>query len=1188
MVLIKLFGEPKCKDSNEYFFSMEMKTRLECIQNIDKICYLMSDTDLTKIYPAYEPVANSDSWSVTVFDYINETNLDFERLQEPTPKDGWTGLTLTFTQKGTEFEWHIDPRHYDFNRKETAYVDKSKISTIDDIYSLKMDSAQEKIEALDCILCYVKTNDSYVFNELLQNWLHSNSNYFAGWKNPKLNLRLIEVLLKYWAIDEVLNAGVPELYDALVWVLVRDYRFKEAMHVLDVDAANAVKSPDSVNFPKQNNARALSQTIKFCSDEQLLKLSDLGVNEYCHMVLGTTLLHLAAGAGNINLSSSLSKLGIDIDTVDSEGKTAIHRAIDSNCTVTVLNLLNQNASIPRFNYIDLLKYITTEAYHEIIQFDGPVHPITSAGGEAAHQEKKHKISSKIQFVKGIETSKWSAAKEIQYILSKFKFNFINIYHDNALLLQCINGNLQTDNFYDLAFKNDFFIQLCNVLRNKCFEQNLVGESNSYTSLYQPAIDKDIRHLDFPALVLPEIFNLSKDPIHQMFLIFLYDAEAGKINISKLSALAANGFNINSDLLAHFKKIAEDKEYLNSQRAQSEWRSLLSRVNDGNKFKIRYLADGTMAPGIKNLLRAFASLLGNSLHLDMAMQTKHACLKNINSLCHFFSENELGEWNPNTFNKYWTVNIANYGFADDQDACSLLETLSEDQDWTDISFVFSYGSMSKNRSSIFELNVNQNGYSISATPIALRLNRLDNASREAVQEFLKPHSHDFYQWRNQYINLLVVKTLLKSYTMHQILSFNVPFLYEALLWEAIKTKNAADVKLILTRDAQLESNQPKSLSFSALAKVLAYTLRHADSDDLQLLLKSGASEYATRVTGASLLHLISASGNAPLLKAMLATCDDVNIKDSDGRTALHYATASRLNSSSMISILLENGANINAVDNNLESPLFIVADQIRNEVARILIASTLFLFRDPFCDLPGFDISLFGLFIKAGAYFDINYRKGQSFFDFAIKYCNQSVVNLMHEQLEAALANPQNEIKSLFEPSPADKYHPGDVLTVISFTGCGPKGFIGATEMACHYLHNNREWCRPHIKGNTIYGFYGNVLPMFKDMQEDIRHMFPDIAKYSDEEFDKEARKRHFKDEKTTAAFLKLLEERFGAFVIVRPKIKSSQQIIAETQERQLKHFFTLFKPEAKITCVTAVIDGDSEVEFLVDNHPHLK
>ena len=76
----------------------------------------------------------------------------------------------------------------------------------------------------------------------------------------------------------------------------------------------------------------------------------------------------------------------------------------------------------------------------------------------------------------------------------------------------------------------------------------------------------------------------------------------------------------------------------------------------------------------------------------------------------------------------------------------------------------------------------------------------------------------------------------------------------------------------------------------------------------------------------------------VIKLLLDAAADPNLKDSSGKTALHYLADSEAPHPKALEYLLQAGADINAQDNNGNTPLHRAISQKRYELVRMLASA----------------------------------------------------------------------------------------------------------------------------------------------------------------------------------------------------------------------------------------------------------
>ncbi|GIC87629.1 ankyrin repeat domain-containing protein [Aspergillus udagawae] len=99
-----------------------------------------------------------------------------------------------------------------------------------------------------------------------------------------------------------------------------------------------------------------------------------------------------------------------------------------------------------------------------------------------------------------------------------------------------------------------------------------------------------------------------------------------------------------------------------------------------------------------------------------------------------------------------------------------------------------------------------------------------------------------------------------------------------------------------------------------------------------LISGGANVKQTNARGETLLMLAATVGNESILKLLLQNGAKINAADRNGRTALHWAAID----DETTRILVDNGAQVNKQDNNGKTAMHLAVDDDERGVVHVLL------------------------------------------------------------------------------------------------------------------------------------------------------------------------------------------------------------------------------------------------------------
>lgn len=124
--------------------------------------------------------------------------------------------------------------------------------------------------------------------------------------------------------------------------------------------------------------------------------------------------------------------------------------------------------------------------------------------------------------------------------------------------------------------------------------------------------------------------------------------------------------------------------------------------------------------------------------------------------------------------------------------------------------------------------------------------------------------------------------------------------------------------------------PRKIKSTFLDQALYQAIVSNNLEAIDLLLEHGANPNLI-IDNQTLFHLISYTGNEKLAELFLSKGAIVDTKDTTGKTPLHYAAYN--DNIKMVKLLIDHGANVNISDQLMETPLFCSHD---SEVIDLLI------------------------------------------------------------------------------------------------------------------------------------------------------------------------------------------------------------------------------------------------------------
>lgn len=223
----------------------------------------------------------------------------------------------------------------------------------------------------------------------------------------------------------------------------------------------------------------------------------------------------------------------------------------------------------------------------------------------------------------------------------------------------------------------------------------------------------------------------------------------------------------------------------------------------------------------------------------------------------------------------------------------------------------------------------------------------------------------------------------------------------LHWSVVGGNNEI-TRLLLEKGANLEA---KNFSGMTPLHLLSAAYHLERTGTLLLLLEKGAQVNTIDKNGATPLHTVAENNFAPFVKVLLEHGADIEMKHMKyGTTPLHTAILSWKPGIETIEILLAHGANINARDDTLRTPLFFAIRKDKTERLKFLLKNG----ADPNAQandgetplhsaMTEGDLSIIELLINAGAKIKIKDNWGSTPLHRAVYYGKADAVKFLIEK-----------------------------------------------------------------------------------------------------------------------------------------------------------------------------------------------